>query len=195
MQGTVYFRSFEIEDERLVYQWLNDDELKRLSIGVNRRLCRDEVHDWVASRMRDRRDQVWWAICDQVSKEMIGYAYLTDIHYINRSANFGGIVIGDPKFQNGIAWVETYLFVLDYAFERLNLHRLFNTCLEEHQQSMKISEVLFFRKEGVLNESIFKSGCYHNEVIWGLIDNDYRSHKDVGDYDFKKILYRFVSRK
>ena len=33
MQKTVYFRTFEEEDVDLIYKWMNDDELKKLSVG------------------------------------------------------------------------------------------------------------------------------------------------------------------
>ena len=47
MEKTVYFRTFEEEDASLIYQWLNDDDLKGLSIGLNRSLCKDAALDWV----------------------------------------------------------------------------------------------------------------------------------------------------
>ena len=43
MEKTVYFRTFEENDADLIYQWMNDDELKKLSTGLNRRMCRDEA--------------------------------------------------------------------------------------------------------------------------------------------------------
>ena len=38
MKKTVYFRSFEEDDASLIYKWMNDDELKSLSTGLNRRM-------------------------------------------------------------------------------------------------------------------------------------------------------------
>ena len=52
MEKTVYFRAFQEEDAELIYQWRNDDDLKKLSIGLNRRMCREEALDWVRARMR-----------------------------------------------------------------------------------------------------------------------------------------------
>lgn len=39
MKNTVYFRAFEEDDARFIYEWTNNDELKTLSIGLNRRIC------------------------------------------------------------------------------------------------------------------------------------------------------------
>ena len=92
MEKTVYFRAFEEEDAELIYKWMNDDELKKMSVGVNRRMCRGEALEWVKARMFDNRYQVYWAICSKENDKMIGYASLVNIHYINRSAETGAIM-------------------------------------------------------------------------------------------------------
>ena len=120
MKKTVYFRAFEEEDAKLIYKWMNDDELKKLSVGVNRRMCCEEALDWVKSRMRDSRNHVYWAICSKETDEMIGYASLVDIHYINRSAETGAIMIANHRLlirlshcHNIICINFIYLFVFN----------------------------------------------------------------------------------
>ena len=98
MEKTVYFRTFEEEDAPLIYQWMNDDELKKLSVGLNRRMSREEALNWVRCRMEHDQYNYWWAICAKDTNKMIGYMSLNSIHYINRSADFGGIIIGDNNY-------------------------------------------------------------------------------------------------
>ena len=195
MEKTVYFRAFEEEDAELIYKWMNDDELKRLSVGVNRRMCRAEALEWVKARMFDNRYQVYWAICSIKENKLIGYAFITNIHYINKTAEFGGIIIGDPDYHNGLAWIETYIFVLDYVFDRLNLNRFSDTAITEHLSSNKIAEVFFFQNEGVLREAVFKNGRYYNLSLMSLLSKEYHSHKLEGDYEIRKIIRRFTKKK
>lgn len=190
MEKTVYFRAFEEEDAELIYKWMNDDELKKLSVGVNRRMCKDEAQDWVKARMRDKRDQVWWAICDGVTNQMIGYTFLTDIHYINRSAVFGGLVIGDKDHHDGFAWIESYLFVYEYAFERLGLNRVYGTRLMEHKQTQAMGLVMFSKQEGILRQAVYKNGQYHDLSIGSLLSSEYFEHKKRGDYEIPAIIRR-----
>lgn len=190
MEKTVYFRAFEEEDAELIYKWMNDDELKKLSVGVNRRLCHDEALDWVKARMHDKRDQVWWAICAKDSDIMIGYAQLTDIHYINRSANFSGIVIADKDYQDGFAWIETYLFVMEYAFERLGLNRLYGSSIVEHTQSKYAGEIFLFKREGLMREAVYKNGTFYDMRFGSILRNEYFSYKQNGEYEMKAILKR-----
>ena len=100
---------------------------------------------------------------------MIGYACLTDIHYINSSANFSGVVIGDRDYQDGLAWIETYLFIYEYVFERLNLHRLYGTAIDEHESTVLMRSVMFSTTEGVMRQATFKNGRYYDVSISSLL--------------------------
>ncbi len=190
MVKTVYFRAFEEEDAELIYQWMNDDELKKMSVGLNRRMCKDEALEWVKARMHHNNYQVFWAICARDSNKMIGYACLTDIHYINSSANFSGIVIGDRDYQDGLAWIETYLFVYEYVFERLNLHRLYGTAINEHKSTILIRSVMFSHTEGIMRDAAFKNGRYYDVSISSVLSNEYFQHKNAGEYEMSAILKR-----
>lgn len=188
MEKTVYFRAFEEEDADIVYQWMNDDELKKLSVGVNRRMCRAEVLDWVKARMRDNRNQVWWAICTLETDLLIGYAYLSNIHYINRSADFGGIVIGNRDYQDGMAWIESYLFVHEYAFERLGMNRLYGEALVEHNTTYTMQKLMCWTIEGIQRQSIYKNGVFHDLYMMSILKDEYFQHKENGDYEMLSII-------
>ncbi len=190
MEKTVYFRAFEEEDAEHIYQWMNDDELKKMSVGVNRRMCREEAKDWVQARMRDGRDHVFWAICAKDSNQMIGYAQITDIHFVHRSANFSGIMICDRKYQDGFAWIETYLFVMEYAFERLGMNRLYGSSIVGHKQSNLAGDLFLFKLEGILRQATFKNGKYCDMRISSILREEYFRYKSEGEYEMKAILKR-----
>lgn len=190
MEKTVYFRAFEETDSELIYKWMNDDYLKKLSTGLNRRMCKEEALDWVKARMRHNDYRVFWAICAKDSNKMIGYASLTDIHYINRSANFSGVVIGDNDYRDGLAWIETYLFIYEYVFERLNLNRLYGCAIDEHESTLLIRSVMFHTKEGVMREAAYKNGRYYDVSLSSILRDEYFKHKNVGDYEMSEVLKR-----
>lgn len=191
MGKTVCFRAFEEEDIDSIYRWKNDDELNKMTVGLNRKVCRDDVAKWVRSRMPHNLYEVFWAICpkDEPHK-IIGYAQLTEIHFINSSANFSGIVIGDRMYQDGFAWLETYLFVMEYAFERLGLNRLYGSSIYGHKDSNGIGGWLYWQKEGVLRQAVFKKGRYYDLVLGSILREEYFAHKNNGDYELKAIFKR-----
>ncbi|MBR3022703.1 MAG: GNAT family N-acetyltransferase [Bacteroidaceae bacterium] len=192
MEKTVFFRSFEEEDAEIIYKWMNDHELKKLSTGLNRCMCKEEALDWVKARMRHQDYRVFWAICAKDSGKMIGYASLTDIHYINRSANFSGIVIGDKNYQDGLAWIETYLFVYEYVFERLNLNRMYGHAIDEHPSTILMRSVMFSTTEGVMRQAAFKNGRYYDVSISSILRDEYFEHKVNGDYEIDNVLKRLT---
>lgn len=192
MEKTVFFRAFEEEDAGLIYKWMNDDELKKMSTGLNRRMCKEEALDWVKARMRHNDYRVFWAICAKDTGKMIGYACLTDIHYINSSANFSGVVIGDKDYQDGIAWIETYLFMYEYVFERLNLNRIYGHAIDDHKATIAMREAMYSTTEGVMRQAAFKNGRFYDVSISSLLRSEYFSHKEKGEYEVLAVMKRLA---
>lgn len=196
MEKTVFFRAFEEDDIDAVYRWKNDDELNKMTVGLNRKMCRDDVAKWVRSKMPHNPYEVYWAICaNDESKKIVGYVQLTDIHFINSSANFSGIVIGDKDYQDGFAWLETYLFVMEYAFERLGLNRLYGSSIIGHKDSNNIGELLLWTKEGVMRQAVFKNGVFYDVRMASILKNEYFTSKQEGLYEMKSILSRLRKAK
>ena len=190
MEKTVYFRTFEEEDAPLIYQWMNDDELKKLSVGLNRRRSREEAWNWVRCRMEHDQYNYWWAICAKDTNKMIGYMSLNSIHYINRSADFGGIIIGDNNYNDGFAWMESYLFIMEYAFEQLGMNRLYGSSIVGHKQSNFAGDLFLFELEGILRQAIYKNGRYYDMRISSILREEYNKYKAEGEYEMKAILRR-----
>lgn len=191
MEKTVFFRAFEEEDIDAIYQWKNDDELNKLTVGLYRKVCRDDVAKWVRSKMPHNPYEVFWAICaNDETKKIIGYAQLTEIHFINSSANFSGIMIGDRSYQDGFAWLETYLFIMEYAFERLGLNRLYGSSIIGHKDSNNIGRLLLWTREGIMRQAVYKNGCFYDEAIGSILKSEYFDNKSKGLYELKAILKR-----
>lgn len=191
MEKTVFFRTFEEEDIDAIYQWKNDDELNKLTVGLNRKVCRDDVAQWVRSKMPHNPYEVFWAICaNDETKKIIGYTQLTEIHFINSSANFSGIMIGDRSYQDGFAWLETYLFIMEYAFERLGLNRLYGSSIIGHKDSNNIGRLLLWTREGIMRQAVYKNGCFYDEAIGSILKSEYFDNKSKGLYELKAILKR-----
>ncbi|MBQ6275440.1 MAG: GNAT family N-acetyltransferase [Bacteroidales bacterium] len=192
MEKTVFFRAFEEGDIDAIYQWKNDDELNKMTVGLNRKICKDDVSKWVRSRMPHNPYEVFWAICaNDETQRIIGYTQLTDIHFINSSANFSGIMIGDKNYKDGFAWLEAYMFVMEYAFERLGLNRLYGSSILEHKETNAIGKILFWEDEGIMRQAVFKNGKHYDLLIRSILKNEYFDHKNNGDYEIRSILKRF----
>ena len=69
--------------------------------------------------------------------------------------------------------------MLKFAFEELNMNRVYGYWLEENIASLKMAEKLGFQKEGLLRKNIFKENMYHNVCICSLLKEEY--YKGTGD--------------
>ena len=190
MEKTVYFRAFEEEDAKLIHQWKNDDELNVLTVGLNKKTCFEEDLEWVKSHMYHHPYSAYWAICSKETGKMIGWACLTNIHYINSSAETGAIVIGDPEYNDGFAWVETVLFLFEYAFERLGLNRVYGESLLEHKISNLVEGLMFMTREGVFRQAAFKNGRFYDISYAAILKDEYFAHKEAGDYEIPAVIRR-----
>jgi RimJ/RimL family protein N-acetyltransferase len=190
MEKTVYFRSFEDEDAELIYKWMNDDSLLELTVGLNRRLSKEEALEWVKARKNHHEYNVYWAVCSKTDDKMIGYASLVGIHYINSSAETGAIMIADPDYNDGTAWIETVLFMFEYAFERLNLHRVYGHSLVGHKISNTVEPLMFMQNEGILRDAAYKNGRYYDLSCAAILRDEYFAHKEAGDFEMISIIRR-----
>ncbi len=188
--NAVFFRAFELEDAEKIYKWFNDDSLLKQTVGLNRKISKEEAEQWVSARKNHNPYSVHWAICANTTGEMIGYINLIDIHYINSSANIGGIVIGEKEYNNGLPWLESYQFVLEYAFERLGLNRVYESHMEDHPSSGMIAQLMFMTEEGIHRKAAFKNGVFHNVVYTSILKDEYFSHKNNGEYEIKNLIRR-----
>lgn len=190
MEKTVYFRAFEPEDAIYIHQWKNSDELNELTVGLNKKTTMEDDQRWVNSVKDHHPYYAYWAICSSKDDKLIGYASLVNIHYINSSAETGAILIADPDYNDGTAWIESVLFMFEYAFERLNLHRLYGHSLVGHKISNTIEPLMFMQQEGILRQAAYKNGQYYDISCAAILRDEYFAHKEAGDYDMMKIIRR-----
>lgn len=190
MEKTVYFRAFEPEDAAIVHKWKNSDELNALTVGLNKKTTMEDDLRWVNSVKDHHPYYAYWAICSVSDDKLIGYASLTNIHYINSSAETGAIMIADPDYNDGTAWIETVLFMFEYAFERLNLHRVYGHSLVGHKMSNMIEPLMFMQNEGILRDAAYKNGRYYDLSCAAILREEYFAHKEAGDFEMMSVIRR-----
>ena len=189
--NTVTFRDFEERDIDFIYRCKNDEKLNELIVGQYHPFTYDEAVKWVHGCMGEHETYKFWAIVtNDDEKRIVGWVSLSEIDKANRSACFHGLVIGDKEYHDGFAWIESYLFVYEYAFERLGLNRVYGTRLMEHKQTQAMGLVMFSKQEGVLRQAAYKNGQYHDLSIGSLLSSEYYEHKNNGDYEISAIIKR-----
>lgn len=191
MENTVTFREFEERDIDFIYRWKNDEKLSNMIVAEFKPFSYEDAKKWVYGCMGEHDNYKFWAICTNDSeRRIIGWVALSNIDRANQSAETHSIVIADPDYNDGIAWIETEFHLLKYAFEELKLNRLYGVSLMGHKMSNTIGELLYFKTEGILRQAYYKNGRFYDLQYIGILKDEYFAHKDAGDYEIMKVIRR-----
>ena len=191
MGKTVLFRDFEERDIDFLYRCKNDEKLNSLIVGQYHPFTYEEAVDWVHGCMGEHETYKFWAICtNDDEKRIVGWAALSKIDKINQSAFTHSIVIGDPAYRDGFAWIETVLFLFEYSFERLGLNRVYGESLLGNLASNLVESLVFMTREGVFRQAAFKNGRFYDISYAAILKDEYFAHKNAGDYEMPKLIHR-----
>ena len=191
MEKTVDFRDFEERDIDFIYKCKNDEKLNSMIVGDWHPFTYEEAAKWVHGCMGEHETYKFWAVCtNDEEKRIVGWVSISMIDKVNQKACFHGIVIADPVYNDGFAWIESYLFVYHYCFEVLGLNRVYGESIVGHRQSNNIGKIIYAEHEGIKRQAIFKNGKFYDLTYGALLKEDYFKHKSNGDYSVRSIIKR-----
>jgi [ribosomal protein S5]-alanine N-acetyltransferase len=174
----VFLRAFEPDDLKLINAWHNDEEINSQTGGSKYFVSSFYDKKWIEDKMLNNRDNVYCAICETESSEMIGYISLNNIDYRNGKADWGGIVLGNKsKRSKGYASFAAFL-ILKYGFEELGLNKITGYWLESNTASIMIGKLFGFKKEGILRKEVFKNGQFQDVTVMSILKEEYQTLKE-----------------
>ena len=162
----IRLREIEFDDLPSLNTWRNDPNLVS-SLGTGYSFISHEVDlNWYRDYLSNREKAVRLAI--EVDGEYVGNVNLTNINYVNRSAEFS-ILIGIPKFHGKGVGNFASSEIFNHGFKNLGLHRIWLTVLTTISNAIKLYQNLGFQNEGTLRQCILKNGKYHDMNIMSLL--------------------------
>jgi len=168
----IYLRAFELEDYKKINEWRRYPEIIAKTGGSVFFVSSEKDKKWVEEKIFNDQS-LYLAICLKENDEMIGYLSVVDIDWRNRKAQWGGITIGRKDLWNQGYAKEAARLMLEYVFREMGLHRFYGHWLESHGVSIKMGERLGFNREGILKDSVFKNGRFHNLVVMSLLKDEF----------------------
>lgn len=111
-----------------------------------------------------------WGI--ELDGELVGTCTLAAIDRRHRRAELGFAVLR-CRWGRRVA-SRALPPVIDFAFERLGLHRLEADADPRNEASLRVLERFGFRREGLLRERYFQEGEAQDAVVFGLLRRDWR---------------------
>ena len=99
----------------------------------------------------------------------IGYNYINE-----RDGTFTiGLFLIKEQRGKGYGYAAMRM-LLEYAFNERRLHKFDGWCLDDNLVSVKMLKKLGCKQEGIVREEAFLNGKYHNRLLFGMTENEYR---------------------
>lgn len=179
----VYLRALEPDDYRTTVQWRNDDEIWSMVGGAKYFVSAEYEKQWIVNAINNPKE-VRVGVCLKENNELIGLASIVDIDWINRSAHCPSM-IGEKKYWSKGLATEARLLLLKFAFYERGFERIWAHILESNIGSIKMCEKCGYKKEGLLRNSVYKNGKFHNQVVMSVLKNEFDDL--IKEKEYKKL--------
>jgi RimJ/RimL family protein N-acetyltransferase len=162
----VWLRPFEWEDAEKYRQWVNNSAIVSL---VDRVLpvTAEEHRRWYEAITQDPRNVIF-ALEAVPGKRFVGCIWLYGIDYRHHHAEVR-ILIGDARHWGKGIGREAISLLTQFAFDRLNLHKLYAYVLATNKRALDTFEKSGFAREGLLRKERYVDGRFVDVVRFGLL--------------------------
>lgn len=132
----------------------------------------DAEHElWFENKLIEKQNKVF-GIEEKNSGTLIGIIGLKNTDYVNRNAELF-LYIGDKNNRGKGFGADALKTMLVFAFEELNLHRISVEVFSYNTQAIKCYEKVGFIQEGILRESLYKKGKYHDKILMAILHTNH----------------------
>ena len=103
-------------------------------------------------------------------EQFVGIVELVNINFIHRSTEIQIII--KSEFQ-GMGLAKSAMYKgLDYAFNILNMHKVYLYVDTKNHKALNLYKRLGFIKEGILRQQFFVEGTYRDSIFMGILKNE-----------------------
>ena len=78
---SVYLRAFEVDDYKLINKWRCDPEVSEMLVGNKLFVSSVREKAWVEEKIHKDKVEMYFAICDKQTNEMVGYSSVRKINW------------------------------------------------------------------------------------------------------------------
>ncbi len=166
----VLLRAIEFEDMEFLRNMLNDEEMEHNVVGWSFPVSKYEQQKWFENQIQNK---VNIRFIIEVDGKPIGLATLTNIDWKNRKACHGIKLYSNEVKGKGYG-TDAVFAVMKYAFEELQLNRLYSTILDYNVASRNLYKKCGWKEEGVIRDSVYKKNHFNNEIMIGILKQEYQ---------------------
>ena len=172
----VRLREYRREDVQLAQAYINDYEVKRLlHPGIPYPYTYEDEMKWFENNSATK-DIYSFAIETLEDNKYIGGCGINNIDWKN-SVAVVGIFIGDKNYWGKGYGTDAMKILVSFIFDQLNIHKIKLHVFSFNQRAIRSYEKCGFKTEGILRDEIFKDGKYHDDIVMGILREEYESSR------------------
>ena len=170
----VRLRALEPEDWEVHYEWNHDSDMPRNLHYIWFPQSRAAVKKWTeeGAVQRPVGDNVDLVI-ETLAGQHVGTVGVQNADTRNGTFKYGIAVLREHQ-RKGYA-SEAILILLRHYFNHLRYQKVIATVYSFNEASMKLHERFGFQLEGRLRRMIYSGGQYHDELIYGMTDDEFHA--------------------
>jgi len=168
----IKLRALTITDIDKTLEWNNQDDILNLYSGNPFPKNIELERMWYEKILTSNFPVTVFGIEFIESKDLIGITVLKEINLINRNSEFA-IYVGDINYRGKGLSTEATFDTLDFAFNKLGLHRISLKVIEDNLPAIALYEKIGFKKEGIIREAIFNNNIFKNEILMSVLKNEF----------------------
>lgn len=162
-------RTMGLADLEQVLTWRNHPNIRRY-MYTQHEITLEEHRNWFEQASQDPHRHLLVFECDE---KALGFVNFTQLDSGN-VADWGFYIApGAPK-GGGLQLGRS---ALEYAFQKINLHKVCGQALAFNDRSISFHSRLGFQQEGILRDQNFDGERYHSVVCFGLLDHEWKSNQ------------------
>lgn len=169
--GGLRLRHLADGDAGAVFELFGAPEVVRF-MSVRRLRSEAEARDFIAGIQDGFLSGTLYQWGIELERELVGTCTLAGIERQHRRAELGFAVL--RRWWGRRVVSRALPPVIEFAFERLGLHRLEADADPRNEASLQVLERLGFRREGLLRERYFQEGEAQDAVVFGLLRREWR---------------------
>ena len=169
---SVSLRLLTPSDANEIYRsWLNDPEVTKGLDTISKPYTKEMLTAYVNAAIADRLGYMF-VILENKTNTPIGTARVHNINLKSATCNLG-MMIGDKSYWGKGLGKRVYKLLIEFAFNKLNIRRIWEAAHADNIVSLAMCEGLGFRREGIMREHILTDRGPMDKILLGLLQKEW----------------------
>lgn len=168
LDNKICLRKADLKDIEALYEIKNDKKAAALLGGFSNGYSKMDIESWIVSH-NNNKNEVLYLIETVEESKVIGHVGLYEIDFRTRKAEFAILIAGETNQGKGYGSL-CINFMIDYAFNELNIRKITLSLLSENERAKSIYKKKGFIQEGYLKEDQYKNGKYRDIILMALFN-------------------------